>query len=263
MLETYTPSQIRLLFLLNLWDRPMDYDPLGQSFEQAVAIDKTFKNFFSLVQSLSKSNNLHQKWSASEQKLVFQYKETVQQVHNFLCDNFNTVGVVVGLRSLVGDVNSYVNNSSGLICSAIVETIARYIYRILKMLGVIEERHFEYCPSSATDTALEPLVDCVSDFRVEVRVAAQELRRNCKSIPPPSQAVVTALAERLLSSCDTLRDEKLIEFGIQIEDRSDGRTIWKQSTKDAILKERNKKLEEVAKKKREKEDKALAALSQS
>ena len=44
----------------------------------------------------------------------------------------------------------------------------------------------------------------------------------------------------LLKSCDVLRDDRLAELGVRIEDK-EGRTVVKVIGKDAILKEKERK----------------------
>lgn len=45
-----------------------------------------------------------------------------------------------------------------------------------------------------------------------------------------------------MNACDNVRDNELIKFGIQIEDREGKCSIWKFDDKVQLLKEREEKL---------------------
>ena len=43
----------------------------------------------------------------------------------------------------------------------------------------------------------------------------------------------------MMQSCDDLRDQEMIQFGIKIEDRDQMKSIWKFSDKEKLIKEFN------------------------
>ena len=61
------------------------------------------------------------------------------------------------------------------------------------------------------------------------------------------------IANRLLTLCDKLRDEKLPEQGVLLEDK-DGRTVVKYVGKEMALKEKQMKAKILAEKLRSKEE---------
>eukprot|EP00923_Selenidium_pygospionis_P000115 GHVN01000211.1.p1 GENE.GHVN01000211.1~~GHVN01000211.1.p1 ORF type:complete len:123 (+),score=13.33 GHVN01000211.1:22-369(+) len=99
-LSQFTPNQIRFLFLMNRWDRPMNYSPGGETMKCAVEVEKTFNNFFASAKSKVRETQfeLSQRWTDEDKKLDELLTVTEAQIHGFLCDNFNTGDAVVTLQ---------------------------------------------------------------------------------------------------------------------------------------------------------------------
>jgi len=244
VLKNYSSRELRLLFLMSRWDGPMEYSPDGESIAQAVSTDKTFKNFFGLVKAtLRKPSSASHRWAKREATLEDLFVRVSNEVHFALCDNFNTPEVIVALRGLVSETNGYINSSSASSLRApLVQRVASYVFRMLKVFGLSNGNEFDYATETETfdESSFAPIVDCLSNFRTEIRTAAQQLLRQSKS---GSVEGVQAAAQSLLVSCDSLRDDKLVELGFQMEDGPDG-TIWKRSSKEEIMRDRQMKREE-------------------
>lgn len=69
----------------------------------------------------------------------------------------------------------------------------------------------------------------------------------------------------ILKACDDIRDEKLIQVGVRIDDGKPGEaSLWKIDDKETLLKEKEEKLEKEKKKqeeKRKKDEEKLKAMS--
>lgn len=53
----------------------------------------------------------------------------------------------------------------------------------------------------------------------------------------------------ILGLCDNFRDEEMVELGIRLEDKQIGEpSVWKYESKEVLLREREKKKEDLLKK---------------
>jgi len=171
-----------------------------------------------------------------------------KEVHQYLCDNFNTPEVIKVLLELVKMTNVYIKESNVRIF--IVNAIVNYIDSMLKVFGLGEER-FAYDFSGtekSKEEILTPVLDVFTGFRDKVRAAAR-----------------TKDIAMVLNECDQVRDETLPPLGIRMEDTS-GASVWKLADVEVLLQEREAKRAELIKReadklereksKREKEEKA-------
>lgn len=117
-LERYSARQMRLLFLLQHWNEPMELKPVVgpdgeaagfQQFEPAVSADKTFAEFFFAVQALVRAKGgmgyeaaAAQGWGARDRDLAGALEEGRRAVHEALCDNVDTVTAVKALLVRAG-----------------------------------------------------------------------------------------------------------------------------------------------------------------
>eukprot|EP01053_Blabericola_migrator_P000052 Blabericola_migrator_1__51@NODE_1011_length_5710_cov_146_189615_g538_i1_p1_GENE_NODE_1011_length_5710_cov_146_189615_g538_i1NODE_1011_length_5710_cov_146_189615_g538_i1_p1_ORF_typecomplete_len646_score137_09tRNAsynt_1e/PF01406_19/4_1e129tRNAsynt_1e/PF01406_19/1_2e02tRNAsynt_1g/PF09334_11/9_3e05tRNAsynt_1g/PF09334_11/5_4e05tRNAsynt_1g/PF09334_11/3e03tRNAsynt_1/PF00133_22/0_7tRNAsynt_1/PF00133_22/5_2e07tRNAsynt_1f/PF01921_18/67tRNAsynt_1f/PF01921_18/0_0017DALR_2/PF09190_11/0_00057tRNAsynt_1d/PF007 len=278
MLERYSPRIIRLLSLIHRWDQPMNYDPEGASMAEPVEIDRVLSNFFqsinSLLRKVLKSEieayksatdvdfaqlsglNRSQNWTDAEKKLLHEYEVVQGQVHEALCDNFNTPIAVEKLLLLVTSLNVYITSrEENEIRGPLVYKIAFYIYSILKVFGLTSESEttFEYASqSSGADESFATLMDSTAEFR-------HQMRENIKRLfKVQDVSEVKAIADAVMKMCDQFRDEELVNLGVKLEDKGEKGYTWKQSTKEEILLERNLKAEKAEAAVRAKEAAKLA-----
>ena len=110
-LETSTANQIRMLFLLNAWDKSMNFS--NDQFEQAVALEKRFSDYFQNIKVYLRGQKAGtpKKWSANtlELKLWQEYTQIMKNVRVHLQNNLNTNAAINELLELVGKVNTYLS----------------------------------------------------------------------------------------------------------------------------------------------------------
>jgi cysteinyl-tRNA synthetase len=205
-LATHSARQIRLMFLLQPWDKQMNYS--DQTIEEAEKRETSFKSYFAEVKDQLRKNWLGKptKWDARSRELAARLAEHQSAVHECLCDNFNTPGAMAALLAIVSDANSYVTKNSA-VDALLLKKGATYVTRILRIFGVATQEDFGF-PVGAEGAGgyeehVAPVVSAMVAFRDEVRAAA-------KGTPA------------LMKACDELRDEKLVELGVRVEDRADG-----------------------------------------
>lgn len=81
-LEQYSARQLRLLFVLAQWDKPMNYGP--EALRDVLVKEKDLKNFFQNVQvalrGAAAPAAADQRWDESEKELHGRVREAQQEV---------------------------------------------------------------------------------------------------------------------------------------------------------------------------------------
>eukprot|EP00188_Purpureofilum_apyrenoidigerum_P001051 Plantae.Rhodophyta-Purpureofilum_apyrenoidigerum.ctg15365.p1 GENE.Plantae.Rhodophyta-Purpureofilum_apyrenoidigerum.ctg15365~~Plantae.Rhodophyta-Purpureofilum_apyrenoidigerum.ctg15365.p1 ORF type:complete len:700 (-),score=147.45 Plantae.Rhodophyta-Purpureofilum_apyrenoidigerum.ctg15365:588-2687(-) len=231
-LQLYTARQVRLLFLMQLWTDPMELTPQllddgsglkgFTQMEQAVSAEATFAEFFHKVKALIRSGQgdymRTTKWNQEEKEFHAEFLRLCNSVDNALRDSVDTPTVVKTLLEIVRKTNSYVGSANPMdVRVHLVTTCARYVTKILKILGVSAgDEDIGMGGAGAGDgvnaeEVLGPHLDAWVSFR-------EDLRKLAKSDDFSAKAV--------LQACDRIRDEKLPELGVKIDD-SGSSGVWK------------------------------------
>ena len=150
-----------------------------------------------------------------------------------MCDSFDTPVVMNEVKSLVSSSHSYyqecLKNKKNPNLD-LLKDIAKYITRLFCTLGVFPDLNSQIGSGSIQGQASQeetvlPFVKLLSSFRDRVRKLAHS----------------KADLKDFLILCDALRDEELIELGVSLEDREDGKALVKLMDKDSLIKEREEK----------------------
>jgi len=166
-LEKHSARQIRLMFLLQSWDKGMNYS--DQTMQDAKTKEAVFRNFFGAVKALlsepspaghpNKAAWLSKEvgWrsrrplasslaqseagagsATADKQLFVSLAACGDEVHAALCRNFDTPGVIAALCGLVKDVNSYLRDHASTAAASLVRKCALHVTKVLRMLGVVE-----------------------------------------------------------------------------------------------------------------------------
>jgi cysteinyl-tRNA synthetase len=234
-LEKHSARQIRLMFLLQPWDKRMNYS--DQTMADSKAKEAQFRNFFGSVKAILSATDANgaPSWLNSrvgwrqkaDKELMLAFNRCTDGVHDAFCNNFDTPAVIHLLVGLVKDVNNYLISNGTTPAVDLIRKCAMYVTKILRLLGVIENdaTGFPLQASSGGEEALKPFLDTFRDFRQEVR----GLMRGCKDIKEG--------ASKVLAECDKVRDEALPKLGVRLEDLSDGTTRWKLDDPQVLMRE--------------------------
>ena len=238
-LQEHSPRQLRLMFLLQSWDKPMNYS--DQTVDDAKSKERYLKNFFGAVKSVLRTVDpveATQGWNEADRALSASLIQQQERVHAALLDNFATDRAMQALDDLVKDCNKYLDaarSSSSPPKTLLVKKVALYVTKMLNVFGVCDgsdEIGFgdsaDAGGASKEDT-VAPYVQAFVDFRDRVRAAA-------KSGGDPQQ---------LLSVCDQVRDTTLAALGVRIEDSADA-AVWKMDDPAVITKEVEEKRQKQA-----------------
>lgn len=134
-------------------------------------------------------------------------------------------------------------NANVLVKSPLLQKIAGYVNRMLKVFGVLDNdsmemisRPFGKEQSESVDKMelLAPYLDCLTQFRDQIRLMARQSKHT-----------------DYLEICDSLRDERLPVLGVRLEDKAD-ESVWKLVDPQELQEEIRRKLADQLKKKREK-----------
>lgn len=239
-LQEHSARQLRLMFLMQPWNKPMNYS--DQTVDDAKAKEKYFKNFFGSVKSVLRNDFVReaQGFTPADRALSEALTSIQRKVHASLLDNFKTFDVIQHLVDLVLECNKYLT-AEAKPKNLLVKKVAIYLTKILRMLGVVQGNDIIGFGESLSDggaskeDTISPYVNAFVDFREQIRVAAK-----AKSNPGD-----------ILKHCDAVRDDTFANLGIRIEDSAD-KSIWKIDDPEVIRKEveekRQKALEAAAKK---------------
>ena len=208
-LQANSSRQIRLAFLLHSWEDSLDYS--RKTMQEALAYEKTFKEFFFLVEDLLDNRQTagDHEWSQAETELDADLAKYARTVDECLCDNINTKGSVMALASLVSSANVYVKEKgANRVEISLLRQIAVFITDLLKVFGVIEGEPEIGFGSGASLSDAESKSELILSYvralgEFAERVAGHAKETNCTEL--------TAL-------CDELTSRTLPSLGVRIVD---------------------------------------------
>ncbi|CAG8627195.1 21120_t:CDS:10, partial [Racocetra persica] len=253
-LEKHTARQLRLCFLLHQWDSKLDFKE--STMGEAKGIETILNNFFvntkallnEFKQAAYESDGTH-RYSASERELMNLFREKQSAVHSALCDSFNTPTAMSEIMELINKTNIYVSAGRNNISIFVLENIAKYVTKMLKIFGIIgntssEDIGFGESEQSVInrEEAVLPYLRVLSSFRDNVRELARQQKGHGE----------------FLALSDKLRDIDLVNLGVSLDDQEDGKALIKFVDRDVLIKAREAKLQLQAEKAAKKEAAAKA-----
>jgi len=221
-----TPRRLRILFLLNAWDAPLNFSM--DQLEQAKAIEQRFTTFFNSVKKELRRNDapMSKRWNEdTKEHELWQLLQKVQaSIHTSLQDNFKTQQCIVLLQDLTVKTCKYISDAEAknkVAQGYLLIQIATYVTKIFTAFGLIGRRNGDdwllekesataahglgYRSSdsgSNKEATLRPMVKALCEFRKKVRETAFECDKK----------------SALLKMCDEVR-AKLLDEGIQLLDQ--------------------------------------------
>ena len=238
---------LRYIFLKNQWDKQMNYSE--NCFPEAVAKDRQFTEFFRSVKILDKEVKIKstvQSWNETDRALSDKLAQAQKQVHDALCDSFDTDTALNALSELVTVTNAYMGKSTSDTEETrkvpLVRTVSRYIFKMLRVFGVYAEDDWPSLTSNDgavnVEESMTPIVDALAEYRDQVKKVAKD---------GPAE---------VFKASDRLRDEVLPHLGIKLEDRGNQAARWTFVDKETLLAEIEEKAQEKLRKEEEKRVKA-------
>jgi cysteinyl-tRNA synthetase len=253
-LKEHSPRQLRIMFLMQPWDKPMNYS--DQTVDDAKAKEKYFKNFFGAVKSLLRQDFVAeaQGWTEADRALWKTLLAAQEKVHASILDNFKTYEAIQWLVDLVLECNKYLTTAAAADGNnppkhVLVQKVALYVTKILRVFGAVQgNEQIGFGENSSGGESKEdvvaPFVDAFVDFRENVRKAAKN-----KASGPGD----------FLQHCDDVRDNTLAALGIRVEDSTET-SVWKMDDPETIRKEVEEKRQKAAEAAAKKQQKKLETL---
>ncbi|XP_049851398.1 cysteine--tRNA ligase, cytoplasmic-like [Schistocerca gregaria] len=236
VLSQYPARQLRMLFLIQPWDHPMNYqrdDPM----REVRTIEKTLREFFMKVEAVVDvwdSNEVQQTlndepekagipefWTSRDWELNQAILTAQELVHASLCNNFDTPSVLRHLLHLISQCNIYLEQNAQK-KALLLTKAASYVVRIFSVLGIAldpgslgreSEPQQHVISKKQQESIARPYVAALVQFRKKIRSFVFD--------PSFSSVDHAALRRSLLSITDELRDTVMPELNVEIVDDKD------------------------------------------
>ncbi|KAJ3712081.1 tRNA synthetases class I (C) catalytic domain-containing protein [Lentinula guzmanii] len=244
ILQKYTARQIRLAFLTQLWNAKVDFSESLMSGE--VRNLETTLN----AQNNGVTSDGYHHYEDLEKELVAKFHQSQYTFRAARCDSFNTPEALDVLRDLVSRTNTYINSRGKAVNLGVVQNIARWVGKMLRMFGLGEGESSE--------------IGWGQEGNAEGGVVNRE-----EILMPYLRTLSTfrdgdSALKDILALCDKLRDEELIPLGVALDDQEGGKALVKLAPPSDLLKARDEKraiaLAKQAKKEAAKEAEQLKRL---
>ncbi|PAV18442.1 cysteinyl-trna synthetase [Pyrrhoderma noxium] len=241
ILQKYTARQLRLAFLTQLWNSKIDFTDSLMTGEVRT-LEMTLNNFFATIKAIlldqaqSSLRDERHHYGDPEIELQNFFHESQSLFRAALCDSFNTPLALEILTKLVSKTNVYINTQGRNLNHGVVERVARWTGKMLRMFGLGEgsaqdpeiswgeERSGD---SVNRDEVLMPYLRTLSSFRDGVRRLA---------IAGGDNAL-----KSILALSDQLRDVDLVPLGVALDDQEDGKALVKLVDPAQLLRAREEK----------------------
>jgi cysteinyl-tRNA synthetase len=195
-LKKYNVRQIRLLFLLHQWDQSMDLneDTIGEMIE----LDKRIGTFldhlnFIMTTKLSPKSN----YDENDEKFNELCKVFLNSVDNLMNTNFNIPFILKHMRQLINETYVYLESKYNF---NLIEKVHRVITKTLNIFG-IDYHKIKSCEQ-----------DKYNNMIGEIR---SYIRNEAKKITDKN------IREKIFSISDWIRDVKLKELGLGMQDEGE------------------------------------------
>eukprot|EP00887_Chlorella_sp_A99_P008002 scaffold12.g8002.t1 len=136
-LKSFTARQLRLMFVLQPWDKKMSY---GESAKEEMrAKESLLRNFFANVdvvlrkQKVATSAN---RWEEDDRQLQAELDAAQRRVHASLCDNLNTAAAMAAICDLIKAVNVHLARQASAPKALLLRAAAAYVTRVLSVFGL-------------------------------------------------------------------------------------------------------------------------------
>jgi len=254
-LETHSARQLRLMFLMQQWDKGMNYsdDAIGM----AKAEERKLKHFIGCLKFFERREHSKAKPGDREKALEAEVEKCREAVGAALRDNFNTSKAVESISKLVGQC--YVSyDALPEACLAPVHKVKELALEIMGTFGV---ENLSIAPAEKEEDWTKAL-DAFAQLREDVRHLAKEkagsdkvmeaVKKTASAVAAAKKAGLTdchAAFEKftkdlegcktpqdLLRRCDEVRDKDMVQIGVRLEDRGTTGFVWMfEETKVMVL----------------------------
>ena len=233
-LSKFTAKQIRLMFLLQQWDRPVNFS--DQTLNEARDKENRINSFFARIDQVGRNFPIAtsvQKWDDRDHELARAIINAQERVHIALCDNFDTPAAMESIETCISAVNQYLIDQP-VPKFPLLMRAKDFVMSILSVFGVVDSES-----SGESGNKMDGIVSAL----VQVRDKIREIASATKNVD-------------LLNLSDQLRDETFVELGLKVVDGIKGTDAWSLVNPEDLKRElENRRLERVAKERAKLENK--------
>lgn len=242
-LEKHSARQIRILFLLQGWEKTINF--AHAALDEAQSKEKRLKEFFLEIETRRRKGFMdEQKWDDIDIQFEAFIESSEDRVHSALSDSFDYPLAFHCVFDLISETNKYITNSSN-VKLLLLEKSAQFVQKMIRVFGLLEDTTgFSGSEVSSDSAKVTPLLDAFTGFRARIREFAK-LAGNTD----------------ILNECDMFRDSVLPELGVRLEDVAQG-SVWKLVDPEELRAERHAKEIGLIRKKLNAKQKELALFKQ-
>lgn len=188
------PSEVfRMACVMSTYRSKMEYS--DELIETAKNNLKIFQNF---MESCKAFQNGLLKSSVNKDVLLKKLEQSYEEIHNALCDDFNTPRVIKLLNELISTTNSmfYSTSQNSEMCNDIssVISVQKLVQDIIEIFGI------RFNSKNEQSENFNNVMDILNEFRQNVRIIG-----------------ISSKNTELLKMCDNVRDS-LKQNGIEVKD---------------------------------------------
>lgn len=200
--EVGTAQQLRILFLIHRWHKPLDYST--ETIEESKRVEKKFADFLEHVNFLKREGKLFRSTLEQNDEV---YSEAIKQIKIGVDEAFrNNVDTQTVIGLLLEGINRTYGYLEGEYNLTLILEFTRFLGRILEVCGL------EFTNKSTSDA--NQWIKLAVDLREDVR---DIVKNHKKEIPKPVLGEIFKLL-------DDFRDVKLQNLGVRLEDRGQSQT---------------------------------------
>lgn len=195
-MKKYNARQIRILFLLHHWNKPMELN--NETINEMILIDKKILEFTNHLQFIlsqrPKNHNEDKEYNDAVNHFESEFNLNLQNDYNF-------PNIFVAIRKIITDTYSYLNGDYN---SSIIENFYNKFISKLKIFGLNYENKIE-CDNKIFKDAI-----------ISIRNNMRELARTIRD---------KQIKNQVFGLADWIRDVQVKELGFDIEDTQNGTKI--------------------------------------
>lgn len=208
LLEQASGREVRLLFLQHRWTTTLSFTEC--SIAEARTKDHAWQEFFHLLTLAIRSNYAHeQKWSERDRAFHSRLCQLKSTIRIALCNNFDYVEVLSALTTFAEQVSGYGTLSDAK--RLLLQSAIHYVHRMLALLGLSYSLDTQTTADIHTSHLLHNTLNTLCSFRSAVRRIAHESEH-----------------DELWQLCDDVRDQRMVQLGVCLEDHGMSRdSTWR------------------------------------
>jgi len=200
-----SPQELRILFLMHRWDKPLDY--VLDTVEEAKWVNKRIQELIDHLEFILKEDKYSTPCNDQDLEFYNLLDQLKSKIDVALRDNFDTKTAMKNILDSISTIYKYLGGDYN---RSFVKSYYEFIVNILGMFGL------KYAKDGGSNVDVDKFIKLGINLREDVRKIVME---NKKGIDKTTMG-------KLFGVLDDFRDNKLKEAGIVLQDRSGNKTKY-------------------------------------